>query len=88
MTESSSSEAPPAVSVVIPVCNEAANVAPLVCELVKHLNQSGSFEIIYVNDGSTDHTESELTRLILRAVGGRADRRALCSWIHHCDARR
>ncbi len=64
MTESSSSEATPAVSVVIPVRNEAANVAPLVCELVKHLNQSGSFEIIYVNDGSSDHTGSELTRLM------------------------
>jgi dolichol-phosphate mannosyltransferase len=64
MTESSSSEAPPAVSVVIPVRNEAVNVGPLVCELVKHLNQSGSFEIIYVNDGSTDHTESELTQLM------------------------
>jgi dolichol-phosphate mannosyltransferase len=64
MTESSSREPPLAVSVVIPVRNEAANIAPLLSELVTHLDQSGSFEIIYVNDGSTDHTESELARLM------------------------
>jgi dolichol-phosphate mannosyltransferase len=52
------------VSVVIPVRNEAANIAPLLSELVTHLDQSGTFEIIYVNDGSTDHTETELAQLI------------------------
>ena len=64
MTEDSSSEVPPAVSVVIPVRNEAANLAALLSELATHVNRCGSFEIIYVNDGSTDDTESELTRLM------------------------
>ena len=64
MTEDSSSEVPPAVSVVIPVRNEAENVAALLSELATHLKECGSFEIIYVNDGSTDNTESELTRLM------------------------
>jgi dolichol-phosphate mannosyltransferase len=64
MSENSSGEACPAVSVVIPVRNEAANIAPLLSELVTHLNHSVRFEIIYVNDGSTDHTESELARLM------------------------
>lgn len=64
MTEISKTQAQPAVSVVIPVRNEAANVAPLLSELVVHLKESGSFEIVYVNDGSIDGTESELVQLM------------------------
>jgi dolichol-phosphate mannosyltransferase len=52
----------PAVSVVIPVRNEAENVAPLVAEIAAAL-AGCSFEVIYVNDGSTDGTEAELVRL-------------------------
>jgi dolichol-phosphate mannosyltransferase len=52
----------PAVSVVIPVRNEAENVAPLVAEIAAAL-AGRSFEVIYVNDGSTDGTEAELVRL-------------------------
>jgi dolichol-phosphate mannosyltransferase len=53
----------PAVSVVVPVRNEAGNIAPLLAEIAKALNGQWPFEVIYVNDGSTDDTEAELQRL-------------------------
>ena len=49
-------------SVVVPVKNEAGNVASLVPEIAAAL-AGRSFEVIYVNDGSTDATEAELQRL-------------------------
>jgi dolichol-phosphate mannosyltransferase len=52
----------PAVSVVVPVRNEAGNIAPLVAEITAVL--TGDFEIVYVNDGSSDGTESELRSLM------------------------
>ena len=52
----------PAVSVIIPVRNEAGNVAPLVAEIVAALS-GRDFEVIYVNDGSTDATGAELDAL-------------------------
>jgi dolichol-phosphate mannosyltransferase len=54
----------PAVSVVVPVRNEAENVAPLVGEIAAALEGQWPFEVVYVNDGSTDGTEAELQRLI------------------------
>ncbi|HEY2184541.1 MAG TPA: glycosyltransferase family 2 protein [Xanthobacteraceae bacterium] len=56
--------ATPAVSIVVPVRNEAGNVGPLISEIVDRLDKVASFEIIYVNDGSTDGTESALTELM------------------------
>jgi len=53
----------PGVSVVIPVRNEAGNIEPLVTEIEQALTPSGPFEILYVNDGSTDGTARELARL-------------------------
>lgn len=48
-------------SVVVPAYNEAGNVAPLISELTLVLEEmGGSFEIIVVNDGSTDETMAEL----------------------------
>src|SRR4029453_593586 len=58
------SRVPPAVSIVVPVRNEAGNIAPLVDEIAAAHAKGPSFEIIYVNDGSTDRTESELTQLM------------------------
>ena len=43
-----------AVSIVVPVRNEAENVAPLVAEIISALDGRWDYEIIYVNDGSTD----------------------------------
>jgi dolichol-phosphate mannosyltransferase len=64
MSETSASGTPPTVSIVVPVRNEAGNIAPLVNEIAATLGTGMTFEIIYVNDGSTDRTESELTLLM------------------------
>jgi dolichol-phosphate mannosyltransferase len=57
------SGAAPRVSVVVPVRNEAGNVAPLIGEITRAMAPLGPFEIVYVNDGSTDGTAAELRRL-------------------------
>jgi len=49
-----------AVSIVVPVRNEADNVAPLVTEIIGALDGRWAYEIIYVNDGSTDATADRL----------------------------
>ena len=54
----------PAVSVVVPVRNEVGNIALLVAEIAKALEGQWSFEVVYVDDGSTDGTEAELKRLM------------------------
>lgn len=48
------------ISVVIPVHNEAENLVPLINEIVAALKEAQDYEIIYVNDGSTDSTASIL----------------------------
>ena len=53
----------PAVSVVVPVRNEAENIAPLLGEIVAALEGHWPFEVVYVDDGSTDGTPAELVRL-------------------------
>jgi len=53
----------PAVSVVVPVRNEAENVGPLADEIAAALSGRWSFELIYVNDGSTDGTEAAVNTL-------------------------
>jgi dolichol-phosphate mannosyltransferase len=53
----------PAISVVVPCKNERDNVAPLVDELEAALRLIGPFEVIYVDDGSTDGMGDEITRL-------------------------
>lgn len=59
----------PAISVVVPVKNEAGNIAPLVAEIAGAL-EGRAFEIVYVNDGSGDTTEQELLGLM-----------ATCPWL-------
>lgn len=54
---------PPAVSVVVPVRNEAGNIKPLVAEIAAACSAFPSFEVIYVDDGSTDKTSEILSDL-------------------------
>jgi dolichol-phosphate mannosyltransferase len=57
----SSSDTPEvAVSIVVPVRNEAENVSPLIAEIAAALDGRWVYEIIYVNDGSTDATAERL----------------------------
>ena len=65
------------VSVVVPVKNEQDNVEPLVREIAAALSGNTTFEIVYVNDGSTDATETRLDALktefpMLRTIRHRA----------------
>src|SRR5215207_1449824 len=67
MTEASSltgATEKPAVSVVVPVRNEADNIAPLVAEISSAVTCRCGFEVVYVNDGSTGGTEAALARLM------------------------
>jgi dolichol-phosphate mannosyltransferase len=59
-----SAPANPAVSIVVPVRDEADNIEPLVEEIAAAMAERWSFEVVYVNDGSTDTTETELGRLM------------------------
>jgi dolichol-phosphate mannosyltransferase len=75
MSETSTTQAP-AVSVVVPLRNEAGNVRPLIAEIAAAL-AGRAFEIVCVNDGSTDATEGELieemrARPCLRQIKHRA----------------
>jgi glycosyltransferase involved in cell wall biosynthesis len=81
----------PALSVVVPVYNEAGNVAPLFAEILAAMTAIGRpFEIIFVNDGSTDTTLQELReqgvkepRLrILDLDGNFGEAAALCAGFH------
>jgi dolichol-phosphate mannosyltransferase len=53
-----------AVSIVVPVRNEAENVAPLIAEIAGALGGRWIYEIIYVDDGSIDATAERLTVLM------------------------
>src|ERR1700759_4234454 len=49
-----------AVSIVLPGRNEADNIAPLIAEIAAALDGRWAYEIVYVNDGSTDATAERL----------------------------
>ena len=61
---SSSDAAAVDVSIVVPVRNEAGNVAPLIAEIAAALDGRWRYEIIYVNDGSTDATAERLAEIM------------------------
>jgi len=69
---------PPSLSVIVPVRNEAGNIAPLIAEIHAALRPvlKDGYEIIYVDDGSNDGTAAELTAIaaadpVLRVFGHR-----------------
>jgi glycosyltransferase involved in cell wall biosynthesis len=53
----------PRLTVLIPVRDEEANIAPLVEEIEAALTDVVTFEILYVNDGSTDGTVAAVQRV-------------------------
>ena len=56
-------DARPEISVVVPMFNEAENLAPLVARLTPVMERcSASFEVVFVDDGSTDETLIALRR--------------------------
>ncbi len=57
------SDRPIQLSIVVPVKDEAGNVAPLVREIAAVLKAEPAHEIIFVDDGSTDTTAQELLTL-------------------------
>jgi len=63
-TLSATAAAGPALSIVVPVRNEVGNIAPLVAEIAAAIGDRWPFEVIYVNDGSSDGTEAELAALM------------------------
>jgi glycosyltransferase involved in cell wall biosynthesis len=82
------------ITVVVPVFNEAGNIEPLVRALVAALEPTGrEFEIILVNDGSTDGTTEELSACAtheprLRALHLRSNygqTTALVAGFHHAQ---
>ena len=52
------------ISVVVPVRNEADNIIPLLEEITAALVCAEAYEIIYVNDGSTDATPAVLQQAL------------------------
>jgi dolichol-phosphate mannosyltransferase len=62
----SSSTTAPTVSIVVPVRNEADNVAPLADEIVAALDGRWVYEIVYVDDGSSDATAERLAAMMAR----------------------
>jgi len=63
MLSSNGRDLDPAISVVVPVRNEAGNMAPLVAEIAAAL-AGRDFEVVVVNDGSSDATGQELQGLM------------------------
>lgn len=54
----------PQVSILIPVLNEAENILPLFYEVKKHVPED--FELLFIDDGSSDTTFSEIQQLAVK----------------------
>ena len=63
----------PELSLVIPIHNESPNIRPLYDELMQVLGASGRrFEVIVIDDGSTDDSFAQLAALQSEAKEGAA----------------
>ncbi len=69
-TATAPGEARLTLSVVVPVRDEAENIAPLIAEIDRALAAHSPFEVIYVDDGSADDTPRRL-----------AEAKALYPWL-------
>lgn len=76
---SSSDATAVAVSIIVPVRNEAGNVGPLIAEIASALDGRWNYEIIYVDDGSTDATAERLAEIMKRRENLRQIRHATSS---------
>ncbi|BBC00081.1 glycosyltransferase family 2 protein [Bradyrhizobium elkanii] len=72
-------QTPVAVSIVVPVRNEADNITPLIAEIAAALDGRWAYEIIYVNDGSTDATGARLSAVMAERRNLRQLRHAVSS---------
>ncbi|MFI3178750.1 MAG: glycosyltransferase family 2 protein, partial [Methylococcaceae bacterium] len=52
------------ISIVVPVHNEAENIVSLIREIENAMSQAEAYEIIYVDDGSKDHTPEVLKQAL------------------------
>ena len=52
------------IAVVVPVHNETENIRPLIEEITAAMNGVADYEIVYVNDGSTDDTARMLEQMM------------------------
>jgi dolichol-phosphate mannosyltransferase len=68
-----------AVSIVVPVRNESENVSPLITEIAAALDGRWAYEIIYVDDGSTDATAERLAAVMKQRGNLRQIRHAVSS---------
>ena len=81
----------PEISVVIPAHNEAGNLAPLLDEITAAMVGQPDYEVIVVDDGSTDGTDQELeaalavhhTLRVIRHAVAAGQSRALVTGIRH-----
>jgi dolichol-phosphate mannosyltransferase len=71
------SDNPVAVSIVVPVRNEAENIAPVIDEIAAALDGRRDYEIIYVNDGSSDATGERLAEVMEQRANLREIRHAV-----------
>jgi dolichol-phosphate mannosyltransferase len=59
VTEPVPSDGQPRLSIVVPVRNEQGNIAPLIRDIESACAGIGAFELIYVDDGSSDGTAAD-----------------------------
>ena len=52
------------IAVVVPVHNESENIRPLIEEITAAMDGGADYEIVYVNDGSTDDTAEKLSEMM------------------------
>ncbi len=53
-------------SIVVPVRNEAENIQPLLAEIHAAPGGPSDFEVVYVDDGSSDATSQRLSEAMQR----------------------
>lgn len=53
----------PMISIIIPAYNEAGNIEPIAKRVSKALENSGPYEIIFIDDGSRDGTLGEIKKI-------------------------